>query len=360
MAVYRLGDMIRMRREALGLTQDKLVEIYDAKESGEENAEKKKLESALKKKKNEEDNKNNEICSTQVLRRIENGGVGRAKTEVFRKLMMKMGALPGRSYASLLVTECRALNLRSEIRECIRQREYEQAEKKLQRLETMMVPGYPRNEQYLMEKKTILLLKKGETSAEECLKILFNALRCTIPMLDKIDIAEWPLNTNEFDIISDIVNAYQLIEDREKELEFLLKLKKNIERKYTDRGYYVAVHMRALEGLSQWMCMSRQHEKSIEYCKTGLEECRKQRILGHVYSFLYDIAWNRENMIREGIFPKEKTAEMRETFIKKERAFCKKQLVQAYYLSVAQGDLHGSERIKKLYECFYPEEIKLL
>lgn len=360
MAVYRLGDMIRMRREALGLTQDKLVEIYDAKESGEENAEKKKLESALKKKKNEEDNKNNEICSTQVLRRIENGGVGRAKMEVFRKLMMKMGALPGRSYASLLVTESRALNLRSKIHEHMNQREYEQAEKELQELETMLVPGYPRNEQYRMQRKATLLYKKEKISAEEYLKILFNALRYTIPMLDKIDIAKWPLNTNEFDILSDIANAYNAQKDRKKELEFLLKFKKNVEKKYMDRDYYVVWHMRALVGLSRLMCMSRQHEQSIEYCETGIEECREQRILGHVYCFLYDLSWNRENMIREGIFPKEKTAEMRETFIKKERAFCKKQLVQAYYLSVAQGDLHGSERIKKLYECFYPEEIKLL
>lgn len=45
---------------------------------------------------------------------------------------------------------------------------------------------------------------------------------------------------------------------------------------------------------------------------------------------------------------------------KKEREFCKEQLVQAYYVSEMAGDAYETEKIKRLCEHFYPGEIKLL
>lgn len=83
-----------MRREALGMTQDELVQIYDGRASGPS------VDMCAEA--GREDG--NEICSVQVLRRIENGGVKRVKIDVFRRLMMRMGLLPERIYASLLVT----------------------------------------------------------------------------------------------------------------------------------------------------------------------------------------------------------------------------------------------------------------
>lgn len=73
MALYRLSDMVRMRREALGITQDKLIEI-----PGE----------AVK--------EDNIICSTDTLRRIEQGKVTRVKSDVFKKIMKRLHTLPER------------------------------------------------------------------------------------------------------------------------------------------------------------------------------------------------------------------------------------------------------------------------
>lgn len=351
MAVYRLGDMVRMRREALGMTQDELVQVYDGKACNPM--------APVRTEAGGEDR--NEICSVQVLRRIENGGVKRVKIDVFRRLMGKMGLLPERIYASLLVTECRGLRLKSEIHVHMNQKEYEEAEKKLQELEKMLVPAYPRNEQYLIERKARLAYKKREMEAQKCLEILYGALKYTVPKLDQIDIAEWPFNMNEFDILFDIVNAYHNMKEREKELEILLKLKKNVERQYMDDAYYVVWHMYILKGLSQYMCVAGQIDESAVFCKTGIEECKKQRILGDVFGFLYDIAWGKETRMRKGMSsPEEGLAEQREAAIKEERAFCKKLLVQGYYLAVAQGDVHGAERIKRLYEKWYSETVKLL
>lgn len=129
MAIYRLSEMVRMRREALGMTQDELIEIPDGV-----------------------DTQDNVICSTDTLRRIEKGRITRVKNEVFKKIMMRFGVLPERVYSSIFVMDSKALNLKAEIHVHICRNEFKQAEKKLERLETMMMPDYPRNQQYLISK----------------------------------------------------------------------------------------------------------------------------------------------------------------------------------------------------------------
>lgn len=244
MAVYRLGDMVRMRRKALGMTQEELVQIYDGKETESQNGGPNAswlryygLRQACGMHRDK-----NEICSVQVLRRIENGGVKRGKIEVFRRLMIKMGVLPERFYASVMVTECSGLRLKTLIHTHMIRKEYQEAEMELQELESVLVPGYPRNEQYLMAIKAKLAWEKGNMTVGEYLEILLKSLRCTVPKLDDIDIAGWPFNRNEFDILIQVANAYHSMNEREKWLEFLLKLKANVEQNYMDWDHYVVWH----------------------------------------------------------------------------------------------------------------------
>ena len=115
-----------------------------------------------------------------------------------------------------------------------------------------------------------------------------------------------------------------------------------------DEDYYVSRHTRCLVGLSQLMSIQKWHEKSMEYCAIGIEESKKQNILGMVFNLLYDMAWNEEQMVQKNLINI------------KERESGKRLLVQAYYLSIAQNLNHRTERIKKLCEYNYPEEIILL
>ena len=276
MALYHLSDMVRMRREALGITQDKLIEIPSG---------------AVK--------EDNIICSTDTLRRIEQGKVTRVKSDVFKKIMKRLHTLPERVYASLFVTTPQALNIKSEIHIHICINKDSQAEKELEKLETMLVSDYPRNQQYLVEKKAILAYRQGKLGTEKYLEILWDALRLTVPVLDQIDLAKWPFNRAEFDILSDIGNAYSDMDDMEKEFKLLLKLKENVERKYMDCAYYIVWHMRVLGGLSQLMCITQRYGEALEYCKVGMEECKKWYILGQVYHFLYDTVWSREQQIKK-------------------------------------------------------------
>ena len=104
MAIYRLSEMVRMRREALGMTQDELIEISDGV-----------------------DTQDNVICSTDTLRRIEKGRITRVKNEVFKKIMMRFGVLPERVYSSIFVMDSKALNLKAEIHVHICRNEFKQS-----------------------------------------------------------------------------------------------------------------------------------------------------------------------------------------------------------------------------------------
>lgn len=350
---YELGKVLRMAREARKMTQGQLVELYDTEAI-------KKEDTGSDKEEAKEKNTRNEICSTQVLHRIENGTAKEIKMDVLYQLMEKVGLLPEQMYPSILVTKPLALNLKAEIHNLIQQREYKKAKKDLQKLEGMMVPEYPRNEQYLMYTKAKLAFQGGELEVEEYLKTLFDALSITVPILDQVDIAEWPLNCNEILILFDISNVYHLMKDREKELELLLKLKKNVEKQYMDSAYYAAWHTYILSELSRLMCLRQNYEEALKLCMVGIEECKEYNILGNIHQLLYDMVWCKEQKIRNNAFSDEMESEEQKLFIKKEREFCKKQLVQAYYLCKAQGDFSAAERIKRLGKKLYPDDVKLI
>ena len=320
MAVYRIGDMLRMKREALGIAREKLCELSE------------------------------EACSPQTLYRMECGKV-KVKQELYRKLMECMGELPERNYASVLVSNYKALNLKTEIDVHLGFDEYEQAEKKLEELEQFLDSEYVRNKQYVLKIKSELAYYKEQISSEEHLENLWKALQYTIPSIEKIELENWPYNNEEFDIIWGIANIYSRNKQREQEEKVLLQLKESTEKKYIEEDYYVSRYTHCLVYLSQLMSIRNQHEMSMEYCRKGVEESKKQLILGSVHYLLYDLVWNTENLIQKGIIEK------------KERESCKGLLVQAYYLCQAQNvghDVNVAERIKRLCERFYPDEITLL
>lgn len=320
MAVYRIGDMLRMKREALGITREKLCELSE------------------------------EACSPQTLYRMECGKV-KVKQELYRKLMECMGELPERNYASVLVSNYKALNLKTEIDVHLVFDEYERAEKKLEELEQFLDSEYVRNKQYVLELKSKLAYYKGQISSEKHLENLWQALQYTVPSIEKIELEQWPYNNEEFDIVWGIANIYSQNKKGEQKEKVLLQLKESIEKKYIEEDYYVSRHTHCLMNLSQLMSIQNQHEMSMEYCRKGVEESKKQLILGSVHYLLYDLVWNTENLIQKGIIEK------------KERESCKRLLVQAYYLCQAQNvghDVNVAERIKRLCEGFYPGELTLI
>ena len=348
MARYLAGRVIRMKREALNISREKLCEMLSNR------AEK-------------------EVCGVQTLYRIENGKTS-IKTGMFEKIMECMGQVSERNYTTILVPaeKRRYLNLKTDIYTYIIYKEFQKARETLELLESEIYPGYIRSQQYLMEVKATLAYEQKEISPEEYIKILFNALRCTIPDLDRIDLAGWPYNNEEFQILFNIAKAYDAMKWRDKEEELLLKMKASVEHRYMEDDFYAVWHSTILRQLSELMCLTNQHKRSMEYCELGIEELKNQNLIDLICNFMYDIVWNKEQMIRKGIFPYEKIpedkknkkdqtfAEKRGILISQERELCKEMLIQAYYLSINPREHETTKRIKMLGERLYPDRFKSL
>lgn len=301
MAVYRIGDILRMKREALGITREKLCEM-----SGE-------------------------ICSVQTLYRMECGKV-KVKPDIYRKLMLCMGQLPERNYASIKVSNYQALNLKTEIQAHLAREEYEQAEKKLEELEQFMDTDYVRNKQFLLEMKVYLAYKKNEISSEVYLEKMMAALSYTIPKIEKEK--KWPYNTEEISMLWNIADAYHDMKMKSHEEDLLKKICRIGRLEYMEKIYAISCEINGLLGLSMLMSLCKKNDEAIKYCEEGIETCKSNRLLGRVYDMLYDEVWNRAQVKNE----------------KKERENLKNLLVQAYYLSIAQNDINHTERIKRLIE----------
>ncbi len=316
MAVYRIGEVLRMKREALGITREKLCEL-----SGE-------------------------ACSVQTLYRMESGKV-KVKKETYRRLMECMGELAERCYAPVLLTEPEQLNSFSEIQTAMVKGDYETAKWKLEEIEQFMIPGYIRNKQNLLEKASSIQFRNNEITEEEYEKKLWEALWHTVPYTDKPELPEWPYNEEEISILFKLVNLYINSKKYETAEQILFHMKKSIKRHYMEEDDYVNWHSCILCELADIRCLNKEYQKAIEYCEEGIEDDKNQRILGGITGLLYNFAWSKEKQIREGILPE------------KERALCKKELVQAYYLAVAQNRKKDEGRIKRLLERFYLEEVIL-
>lgn len=348
MARYLAGRVIRMKREALGISREKLCELLSS------HAEK-------------------EVCGVQTLYRIENGKTS-IKAGLFEKIMECMGQVAERNYLTILVPaeKRKYLSLKSDIYNYTIYKEFEKAEEALKLLESELYPGYIRNQQYLMEVKATLAYKQKRISPEEYIEVLFNALRCTIPDLDRIDLAGWSYNYEEFQILFNIANAYHEMNWWDREEELLLKMKTSVERRYMEDDFYAVWHSAILRQLSQLMCLTNQYKRSIEYCELGIEELKKQNLIDLICNFMYDIVWSKEQMIRKGISPYEKIpedkanktgqklAKEQQNFILQERERCKEMLIQAYYISMNPREHETAERIKMLGERLYPDKFKSL
>src|SRR5690554_3061941 len=94
MGRYRLGDIIRMTRKSLSITQEQLSE---------------------------------DICSVETLSRIETGKQDPSR-DVYELLMERMGRIRERAYSMLSVSDFKVLEKTQQFEGCIKAFDYHRAE----------------------------------------------------------------------------------------------------------------------------------------------------------------------------------------------------------------------------------------
>ncbi|MDE7030696.1 MAG: helix-turn-helix domain-containing protein, partial [Lachnospiraceae bacterium] len=146
MANYRAGDVIRLTRNAVGMTQE---ELSDG------------------------------ICSVETLSRIENNR-HKIKRDTYRKLMEKMGRGVHDNCAVCMGADMALLEEYTLFEDAMTKREYDTAKRYLTRMRGKISDSLT-DRQYLKRVEAMLEFYLGEYSAQELAAQLQEAMQMTIP-----------------------------------------------------------------------------------------------------------------------------------------------------------------------------------
>jgi len=306
MGRYRLGDIIRMTRKSLSITQEQLSE---------------------------------DICSVETLSRIETGKQNPSR-DVYELLMERMGRVRNRAYSILSVSDFKVLEKMQLFEEAILSYDYHRAEYILE--EIMKKPGNTNlDKQFMIRAKSLIDYRMGRISTDEFLEELIKAIRITIPKFGDISLVNWPLTYNETNIILNISTAYAEKQDYQKGINILEEAYSAIKKSYMDEEFRITMQVIILNNLSKWYGLLEDHQKAIDVSLEGLKLCKEYKISSVLPNLLYSSAWNMERLIDKGVLSKENKRE------------CINLLKQAYYISCAVQYPYLEQFIRKHLQVQY-------
>lgn len=179
-----LGEMIKRRREELGLSREEVAEG---------------------------------VCDPSTLYRVEGGKQGLSYSRA-RALFQRLNMPDDRYYALLDEHELALANVRREILSCSsrfdragpdnKRQAWELAMEQVRRLEELIEQDDTINRQFILSHKATLGTADGPYSFEERLSILLEALRLTVPKFDLDKFGKLRYSIDETTLINQIAGIY--------------------------------------------------------------------------------------------------------------------------------------------------------
>lgn len=310
MSNYKVGDIIRLTRTSLGISQEEL---------------------------------SFGICSVQTLYRIENGKCS-VKKDTYRKLMERMGRNGKRNFCSLYVDNFDLLDLKVKADTALSKFDYEGAEKYINELKPELKEAVI-NKQYIMRKEYILNYRLKRISKEEFLYGLEDVLRLTISDYNVLLDKTYPFMSEEVQILINISNAYSEHKNYEKSIKIMKMLLRSLDTGYMGEEDAVLFKAMILNNIAKAYGRIDEYEQAIKMGLEGIRLAEKYKIAGTLANLYAEMAGDMIQQIESGERRKE------------ELEICKKYLRQAYAVAAVSDGKVLKEIIKKYYEDCFEEEI---
>lgn len=310
MGRYRLGDIVRMTRKSLSITQEQLCE---------------------------------DICSVETLSRIETGRQNPGR-DVYELLMERMGRIRDRAYSMLSVSDFKVLEKMRQFETCIQTYDYHRAEYILEDIRRLL-GGTNLDKQFIIRAESLVKYRLKRIDTDEFLEELHRAIRITIPRYGEISLSNWPLNHNEVTLLLNISTAYSEKEEYKRGIDILEEVNNALKQSYIDMEQRAILQVVVLFSMSKWYGLIEEHQKAIETTHEGIDICREYKIGNALPHLLYNNVWNKEQLIDKGELSPENKRE------------CISYLKQAYYIACAMQQSHMEQFIKGHVGMYY--DIKL-
>lgn len=311
MSNYKVGDIIRLTRLAMGISQEELC---------------------------------TDICSVQTLSRIENGKVC-VKKKTYQQLMERMGRDGKKNYSRLATNDFELLDIMVEVNDAIFRHEYEEADRKLEILKNALSMAEEINYIFVKECEAIIDGAMGRITKEEELEILEELLELTLPnyksYLDKV----YPFMHEEIILLMNIANAYGDIGDDKTAIDIRYMLIRSMNMGYMELDDSIQISVMLVSDIARAYGGLGEREKAIAMCWNAIAEAKKNRLYTVLPKCYGEITWNMMKQIKNG----DRSEADKET--------CRQYLRQGYAVAVLSNQNHYANIIQKVYMNFFSEDI---
>ncbi len=307
MGRYRLGDIVRMTRKSLSITQEQLSDS---------------------------------ICSVETLSRIENGSQNPTR-DTYELLMERMGRIRSRAYSMLSVSDLKTLEKMKLFEDYMKQYDFNKAEEILDNI-TGMVGSSILDRQFFIRAEALVNYYQKRIDTEKLLDGLEEAIKLTIPKYGVITLANWPLSFNEVALLINISMAFAEKEDYSNSIIILEEAYSALKQSYMEDQQRAILQVTIAGNLSKVYGIILNHEKAIEIADEGISICKKFKLGNALPNLLYNVAWNKEKLIEQGVLLPNRKSE------------CIQYLKQAYYIASAMQMSYMMQFIKEHIASSYP------
>ena len=264
------GSLIRSRREALGMTQEKLAEG---------------------------------ICDPVSISRIERNEVA-PQRQIFKLLMERVGMTGGSFEVLYQVERPELLKLAEKIAVLLGHCKGKDAEPLIEKLEQEMDCTDKFSRQFLLHVKGLMLYSQKKISVSEHAAMQEEALYLTLPRIPAERLEKWCFSNREVSIINALSYSYDKMGKREEIIRLLRIVRKQLEGKPFSLGHYVAGYELTMRNLGNVLGNAGHYEEAIEISKKAIREGLRNGRGAILRLALYDCGWDMEQLWNTGSYTK--------------------------------------------------------
>ena len=272
--IFSMKDVLRIRREMLGLTQEQLCEG---------------------------------ICSVKSLRRAEKGQTDMQR-ETLKKVLNRLGLSGQMQWSRLITSDREVIRMAEELADYINDRKFSVASKQLESLKSRIDLDIPQNKQYFLEKQALLEFEQGKVTREEFVKMEKEALECTLRAENLYRKENVYLTEREIICIS---NSWKGMEEKEKResINLILRLYDNYALN-NGLSQAISVYEIVTEAAVNELGNSGEHVRAEEIDRKSIKVSLSCRRVWDIHYKIYDILWNEKEIQKKN---KEKKRNMEMT-----------------------------------------------
>lgn len=259
-----IGEVIRGRREELGLTQDQLCEG---------------------------------ICEPITISRLENRKQTPSRNTVVA-LLHRLGLPEDRYYALLTDKELELERLRKDISALIikyeraaevnRENIKEQAFSRIAEMERKISKTDTISLQFLVKSK--VALGENKENVQERIDILKDALKLTCPNINFKKLETGLFSYDELTVLNQIASTYSMQGEHDKALEIWYQIYRNVKRRFDNIVHARGVIDLIFYGLAKELLIVHRYDDAKKYAQIGRDNCIDYGIYQHLPGYLIILA----------------------------------------------------------------------